>query len=87
MKQINFKEFKSYTSIEKKETRKQDISLAFADLIYKSAVGVMAHDIALRIYEADGPVSFNDEEIKFLSDFVKNMTPVFQDSFKDNIYD
>lgn len=62
-----------------------DYSVDFADLIYKNSNGIMPHDIAMRIYKSDGPIPFTDEEFDFLQEFVKGMTPIFQDSFAANV--
>lgn len=85
MKTINFKEFKMFTDIRQEDTLIIDFSVDVADLIYKNSNGVMAHDIAMRIYKSEGAVQFNDAEFEFLAEFVKNMTPVFQDSFANNV--
>ncbi|MBR1537898.1 MAG: hypothetical protein IJ714_01620 [Bacteroidales bacterium] len=87
MKTINFKQFKMFTDIRQENTILVDYSVDVADLIYKNSNGIMPHDIAMRIYKSDGPVSFSDEEFAFLQEFVKGMTPIFQDSFVANVVD
>lgn len=88
MKTINFKQFELYADIAKERTIKADVARNIADLIYKSATGIMAHDLAIRIYESTGPIEVNDEEVQFLSNFFKAMTtPAFQDSFTESLKD
>ena len=87
MKTINFKEFRMFTDIRQVESIIIDYSVDFADLLYKNTNGIMGHDLALRIYRSEGPVSFNDEELSFLRDFITGTTPIFQDSFEQNIVD
>lgn len=87
MKSIDFKKFRMYKDIQQKEMVVIDVSINVSDLIYKNTNGVMGHDIALRIYRSKGPVSFNDEELQFLREFAKETTPIFQDSFEQNIVD
>lgn len=63
-----------------------DVSFQVADLMYKNANGVLAHDVAMRIYKSEGPVEFSEEEFAFVDGFVKEyMTNIFQDSFSANI--
>lgn len=85
MKTINFKEFRMFTDIRQVDNIIIDYSVDFADLIYKNSNGIMPHDIAMRIYKSDGPIPFTDEEFNFLQEFVKGMTPIFQDSFAANV--
>jgi len=87
MKQINFKEFRMFTDIRQENSIIIDYSLDISDLIYKNTNGIMGHDLAMRIYKSEGPVSFNDEEMAFLREFIKGLTPIFQDSFEQNVVD
>lgn len=83
---IDFKHFKVFTDITQENTQEEDAHRTFSDLLYKNANGIMAHDLALRIYRSEGPVEFDDEEIAFLTSFVeRGFTPLFIDSFKANI--
>ena len=87
MKKINFRKFRFFTDIARENTTEQDVSHELADLIYKQGNGVLAHDVALRIYEAKGDVELTDEEVAYLEGFMRGLTPVFQDSFAANIKD
>lgn len=88
MKTINFKQFEVFTDITKKNTAKTDVSMAIADAIYKQAMGIMAHSVALRIYESNGEIELSPEEAAFLGRFIReNTTPLFQDSFESNLTD
>ena len=82
---IDFQHFKSFVDISHVDRLETDIRRDFADLIYKNANGVMAHDLAMRIYKTEGPVELTEEELNFLNIFVRDTTPIFQDSFKENI--
>ena len=76
-----------YTDISQSGTVKVDVRRDFADMIYKNANGIVAHEIAFRIYKSDGPIEINQEEKEFLSAFAQRGTPVFFDSFNANIED
>ena len=88
MKTIDFRHFKMFTDISQKETIEQDVHVDFADVLYKNANGIQAHDIAMRIYRAEIHTELSDEDLAFLTAFVEaNFTPIFIDSFKANIHD
>lgn len=81
---IDFQHFKMFTGIDHANTLESDVRQTFADLIYKNATGVMALDVAMKIYKTEGSVEFSAEEMDFLNIFVKDTTPIFQDSFREN---
>lgn len=85
MKTINFKQFKMFLDITQEKTQTVDVSRDLADTIYKNANGILAHDLAFRIYRSEGPLELTDEEFSFLSGFLGSSTPIFQDSFAANI--
>lgn len=85
MKTINFKSFKTFTDITQEHTTESDIRREFADLMYKNMNGIVAHDLALRIYRSEGPIELTEEEINLIREFISNGTPIFQDSFESNI--
>lgn len=86
MKTINFRQFAMFTDITKKNTVKTDVSRDVAEALYKRANGLVAHSVAMRIYEAQGEVALSEEEEAFLRRFVQaETTPVFQDSFEANL--
>ena len=85
MKQIDFKNFKQYDDISHETTTTVDIRRAFADLMYKNMNGIVAHDLALRIYRSEEPISLNEEEEKIILQLAENGLPIFMDSLKDNL--
>lgn len=87
MKSIDFLHFKAYTDITQSTSIETDVRLTFADMLYKNMNGVMAHDIAMRIYKSNGPIVLNETELELVTEFSKGMTPIFQDSLAANIKD
>jgi predicted nucleotide-binding protein (sugar kinase/HSP70/actin superfamily) len=86
MKKIDFRHFKMFTDISQSRTEEIDITLMFSDMLYKRVNGIVAHDLALRIYRASEPVEFSEEEMGHIKAFVEtNFTPCFIDSFDANI--
>jgi len=84
---IDFSHFQAFTGISHEKVVEQDIHKEIADLLYTQYNGIMAHDVALRIYKSEGPVEFNKEEVDFLRKFAQNGTPIFMDSLEANIKD
>lgn len=82
---INFKEFRMFVDIAQENTRVVDVRREFADIIYKSVNGVVAHDLALRIYRSEGEIEANPEEFGIMSQIAESGTPIFNDSFKANV--
>ena len=84
---IDFRNFQMYTDISQADKVTVDVRRDFADMIYKNANGIVAHDLALRIYRAEGPISITPDEKEFLLAFAQRGTPLFYDSFNANIKD
>ena len=83
MKKINFKQFKTFTDITREKTSLVDVRKPLADALYKTANGIAAHDLALRIYRSDGEVELEDSDVQLLLDFAKTLTPMFMDSLEE----
>lgn len=81
---VNFKELEVYTSIKKDKTEKMDASFLLADTIYKNFGGVVAHSLALKIYE-QGEVELNNTEVEFLKKVSEGFVGALADSIKDKI--
>lgn len=81
---INFKQFPLYTSIKRDKTEEVDISELIANTIYMTVGGVIAHSLALRIYE-QGEVELSDKEVKVLKQVADGFVGVVADSIKDKL--
>jgi len=85
MAKIDFRHFKMFTDISQSRTEVIDAALLFSDMLYKRVNGIVAHDLALRIYRSSEAVEFTEEEMALLRAFVEaNFTPCFIDSFNAN---
>ena len=87
MKKIDFRHFKVFTDISQTKSTVTDVSRDLADSIYLNANGIVAHDLAFRIYRSEGSIELSAEELAFLEKFLAQATPVFQDSFHANLTD
>lgn len=81
---VNFKKMPVYTSIRKDKTEEVDISEVIANTIYMNVGGVIAHSLALRIYE-QGEVELNDKETEIIKQIANGFVGVIADSVKDKL--
>lgn len=81
---VNFKEFPLFTSIKRDKTEEVDISEVIANTIYMNVGGVMAHSLALRIYE-QGEVELNEKEVDLVMQVADGFVGVLADSIKDKL--
>lgn len=82
---VNFKKFPIYRDIHRNMVQEQDISYILSNAIYTNIPGVMAHSVAMRIYEADGEIELSDEETSSLASWAEMFSGIIADSIKDYI--
>ena len=82
---MNFKEFKMYADIKHSKKLVVDVREQLADLIYKQSRGVVAHNLAFRILNAEGDIEINSAENDVITSILNLCTPQFQDSFNHNV--
>ena len=80
MKKIDLKRFHLFTDITKERTVEVDARKTVANVLYTKFSGIVAHDLAFRIYKAEGGIEVNEEEAALLSQFGDQCTGVFRDS-------
>ena len=80
MKTLNFKDFKLFTDISHVGHVVVDARKEFANAIYMSMNGIVAHDLAFRILHSEGGIEVSDEEESIVIDTAKMCKPVFYDS-------
>lgn len=81
----NFKKFPVYMNIRKDMIQEEDISYILSNAIYTNIPGVMAHSVAMRIYEAEGDMELSDEETSCLAAWAEMFSGIIADSIKDYI--
>lgn len=81
---INFKKLPVYTSIKKDKTEEFDASFLIANTIYTQVGGLVAHSLAMRIYE-QGEVELNEKEIELIRKVADGFVGVLADSIKDRL--
>lgn len=81
----NFRKFPVYTSIRKDMVMEQDIAFPLSNGIYTNIPGIMAHAVAMKIYNAEGEVELTAEEAEALKQWVELFSGIIADSVKDYI--
>lgn len=82
MVRIDFRKVPVFTSIKKDKTEEVDISEVVANAIYMRVGGVVAHSLAMRIYE-HGEVELNEREMAIIKHVTEGMAGVVADSIKN----
>ena len=66
MKKFNFTQFELFVDIEKTKSLVRDMHKEIANMIYVNFIGLAAHALALKIYNADGEIELDEDECKIL---------------------
>ena len=82
---VNFRKFPVYTSIRKDMVMEQDIAFPLSNGIYTNIPGIMAHAVAMKIYNTEGEVELTAEEAEALKQWVELFSGIIADSVKDYI--
>lgn len=82
MTKISFKEFPLKKGLSSKDHQILDVRESLADLIYTNINGIAALTLAQKIYNNEGAVEFDDNEIKMLKEVIEQLcTARMIDSF------
>lgn len=81
---VDFKKLPVYTSIKKDVTEEFDASFLIANTIYTQVGGLVAHSLAMRIYE-QGEVELNENEVELVRKVADGFVGVLADSIKDRL--
>lgn len=84
---IDLTKFKVFTSIRKDKMVEVNIRNEVVDVMYKNVNGMVAHALTHKLYEADGEVELNNNEVAILDALMAKSSVMMIDSwnyFKDN---
>ena len=79
---VDFRKIPMYKSIRRDETEMVDITEVLANTIYTTKGGVVAHSLAMRIYE-QGEVELTDGEKEIVLQTADAFVGIVADSIKD----
>ena len=80
---INFSKFPCYTSIAKTSTIEVNIKKILANTMYMQGSGIVIGALAMKIYNSDGELDYNDQECEIIKQFSQIINPVLKDSIFD----
>lgn len=80
MRTIDFKNIVVYTDIAKREQRTLDARESFANVLYQGGVGIAAHALAMKIYQSDGALEYDDKECALIKQYAESCQPFFIDA-------
>lgn len=86
MRQVNFKSLTVYSGIARKTKVTADARESFADLIYTRVDGIVAHDLAFRIYRSEGEISISEQEKNIIIRVAEQFcVPAIIDAIKEQL--
>lgn len=86
MNKINFKEFEVSNNISWTNPKKIDVREQLANLIYTNINGIRAHALSHKIFESDGEIEIDEEDVKLIKDVANQLcTPIFIDAINKAI--
>ena len=80
---IDFTDISIPEGIDKRSYLRTDVRREFADAIYRMGMGIAAHALALKIYNARGAEDYTDEECRMIRQFAERCTPAFIDAMDE----
>lgn len=81
MAKINFKNLKVKPGIAGDTTITVDVTKEFSDIIYNGMTGIEAHDLAFKIFRAEGAVELSESEVAIVHEAMNRYcTPKFIDA-------
>lgn len=86
MKKVNFKKLEIFTDITKKKRVTGDGSKDFANILYTSCNGIVAHSLAFKIYESEGEIEISEQEEALIRQVAQERcTPAFMDGVLEQL--
>ena len=80
---INFEKFPCYIDIRRAAKVEMDVKYEFANQMYIHGNGIAMGALAMKIYNSKGEEEYSECECDIISEFAKNLSPVFAESVMD----
>ncbi|MBD5356237.1 MAG: hypothetical protein HDR88_04420 [Bacteroides sp.] len=75
---IDFSRIEIFTDVAHQNCSICDLRQQFADVIYNVGSGIEALSLAMKIYNSDGPVEYNEREVRLIDTYtMKCCSPAF----------
>lgn len=82
---IDFSKLPCYVDIRKQGKIELDVKFQFSNTLYTKGSGIAMGALAMKIYNSEGAVEYNEQECNIILDFASNINPLIYDSIKDAI--
>lgn len=83
---LNLRLLSVYQDVTKKHIVTGDARESFADILYTRVNGIMAHDLAFRIYKTEGEIQVTEVEKNMIIKVAEQFcTPAFIDAIKEQL--
>lgn len=80
---VNFKSFRLYLNISKREYKDIDLRESIADILYQNSSGIAGLDLAQKIYKSEGEIDLSEKEVQLLKSLYPVCKPVFINSLNE----
>lgn len=80
---VNFKSFRLYLNVSRKEYKDVDVREAIADTVYQNSSGIAGLELAHKIYNSEGEIDLSEREIQMLKSLYPVCKPIFIESLNE----
>lgn len=80
---INFKLFRLYLNVSRKEYKDVDAREAIADIVYQNSSGIAGLELAQKIYNSEGEIDLSEREVQMLKSLYPVCKPIFIESLNE----
>lgn len=80
---VNFKLFRLYLNVSRKEYKDVDAREAIADIVYQNSSGIAGLELAQKIYNSEGEIDLSEREVQMLKSLYPVCKPIFIESLNE----
>lgn len=80
---VNFKLFRLYLNVSRKEYKDVDAREAIADIVYQNSSGIAGLELAQKIYKSEGEIELSEREVQMLKSLYPVCKPIFIESLNE----
>lgn len=80
---VNFKSFRLYLNVSRKDYKDIDVREAIADIVYQNSSGIAGLELAHKIYNSEGEIDLSEREVQMLKSLYPVCKPIFIESLNE----
>lgn len=80
---VNFKLFRLYLNVSRKDYKDIDVREAIADIVYQNSSGIAGLELAQKIYNSEGEIDLSEREVQMLKSLYPVCKPIFIESLNE----